>query len=114
MILGGSKYGGGGGVRRCVRKGQRFSMRCDFCPAHDRVNIIICILKAEKSGNFLGGLVVKNPPSNAGDMGLIPIKELRSCMPRPNLAFMPQLLNPCTATKSSHAAAKTWHSQINK
>ena len=78
MILGGSKYGGDGGVRRCVRKGQRFSIRCDLCPAHDRVNIIMYILKVEKSGNFSSGLVVKKPPSNAGVLGLIPVKELRS------------------------------------
>ncbi|KAI4589680.1 hypothetical protein MJG53_000729 [Ovis ammon polii x Ovis aries] len=55
------------------------------------VNIIMCILKAEKSGNFPGSLVVKKPPSNAGVVGLIPVKELRSCMLRGNLAFVPQV-----------------------
>ena len=29
-------------------------------------------LKKSLSWDFLGGLVVKNPPANAGDMGLIP------------------------------------------
>ena len=32
-------------------------------------------------GDFPGGPVVKNPPSNAGDMGSIPGGELRSHMP---------------------------------
>ena len=35
-------------------------------------------------GDFPGGPVVKNPSFNAGDMGLIPGRELRSHMPRGN------------------------------
>ena len=35
--------------------------------------------------------VVKNPPSNAGDMGSIPGRELRSQTPRGSYTRMPQL-----------------------
>jgi len=34
------------------------------------------------SRDFPGGPVVKNPPAIAGDMGLIPVQELRSHVPR--------------------------------
>ena len=40
-----------------------------------------------------GGAVVKNPPANAGDMGLIPDLG-RSHMPQSNQARAPQLLKP--------------------
>ena len=36
--------------------------------------------KEGTSWDFPGGPVVKNPPSNAGDMGSIPGQELRSHM----------------------------------
>ena len=42
--------------------------------------------------DFLGGAVVKNPPANAGDMGLSPGPG-RSHMPRSNWARAPQLLS---------------------
>ena len=42
---------------------------------------------------FPGGSVVKNPPANAGDMGLIPDLG-RSHVPRSNEAHVPQLLKP--------------------
>ena len=42
---------------------------------------------------FPGGLVVKNPPANAGDMGLIPSPR-RFHMPRNNQALEPQPLKP--------------------
>ena len=32
----------------------------------------------QRQGDFPGGPVVKNLPSNAGDTGLIPVGELRS------------------------------------
>ena len=42
--------------------------------------------KEEKQAgwDFPGGPLVKNPPANAWDMGLIPGQELRSHMPRNN------------------------------
>ena len=48
-----------------------------------------CGLSEEKKSNFLklllwdfpGSLVVKTPPSSAGDVGLILVGELRSYMP---------------------------------
>ena len=43
---------------------------------------------------FPGGLVVKNPPANAGDMGSIPGPE-RSHMPWSSWACAPQLLGQC-------------------
>ena len=43
---------------------------------------------------LLGGSVVKSPPANAGDMGLIPGLG-RSHMQRSNLAPVPQLLSLC-------------------
>ena len=49
----------------------------------------------KKNWGFPGGLVVKNPPANAGDMGSIPDLE-RSHMPQGNLAWVPQLLNLCS------------------
>ena len=33
---------------------------------------IIILFKTVKTGDFPGGSVDKNPPANAGDMGLIP------------------------------------------
>ena len=44
-------------------------------------------------GVFLGALVVKNPPANAGDMGSIPDGG-RSHMPWSNWACAPQLFEP--------------------
>ena len=45
--------------------------------------------------DFPGGPVVKNPPTNAGDMGLIPGPE-RSHMPWVMYTHEPQLLNLCS------------------
>ena len=50
-----------------------------------------------KIPDFPGGTVVKNPPANAGDMGLIPGLEI-SHVPWSNQAHVPQLLSPCTTT----------------
>ena len=72
--------------------------------------------------------MVKNPPSNTGDVGSIPGRgtkiphatgELSPCAattePTRSGARMPQLeRSPRTATKSPCAAAKTRRSQINK
>ena len=44
---------------------------------------------------FLGGLVVKNPPANAGDMGSIPGPG-RSHRQQSNSAGAPQLLGLCS------------------
>ena len=46
-------------------------------------------------GGFPGGLVVKNPPANTGDMGSIPDPG-RSHMPRSNEAHVPRLLSLCS------------------
>ena len=46
-------------------------------------------------GDFPGGLVVKNPPSSAGDVGLIPGWELRSLMPQDSEALTLQLEKSC-------------------
>ena len=46
----------------------------------------------QHDGDFPGGAVVKNPPANAGDMGLSPGPG-RSHMPRSNKAHAPQLLS---------------------
>ena len=35
-------------------------------------------------GDSPGGPLVKNPPYNAGDAGLIPVRELRFHMPQSN------------------------------
>ena len=50
---------------------------------------LILIFKKKIQG-FPGGSVVKNPPANAGDTGLIPIPG-RSHMPQGSLAHAPQL-----------------------
>ena len=47
---------------------------------------------------FPGGIMVKNLPANAEDMGFIPGLGI-SHMPQSNKARVPQLLGPCaTAT----------------
>ena len=46
-------------------------------------------------GNFLGGMVDKNPPANVWDTGLIPGPG-SSHMPRSNLASVPKLLSLCS------------------
>ena len=43
--------------------------------------------------DFPDGPVIKSPPANSGDTGLIPGLG-RSHMPRGNLACVPQLLSP--------------------
>ena len=49
-------------------------------------------LKHINRWDFPGGAVVKNPPANAGDTGLLPGPG-RSHMPRSNWARVPQLLS---------------------
>ena len=53
-------------------------------------------------GDFPGGAVVKNPPTNAGDMGLSPGLG-RSHMPWSNESHAPQLLSLCATTTEVHA-----------
>jgi len=48
------------------------------------------------TGDFPGGPVVKNPPANAGDTGLIPGRG-RLHMPGSNYAHEPPLPSPCAA-----------------
>ena len=62
---------------------------------------------------FPGGAVVKNPPANAGDMGLSPGPE-RSRVPWSNEARVPQLLKPAClepvlCNKRSHCNEKSAH-----
>ena len=59
--------------------------------------------------NFPGGLVVKNLPANAGDVGLIPGLG-RTHMQWSNLAHAPQLLSVTTQSLSSTRAATTMRS----
>ena len=85
------------------------------------------------SGNFPGGPVVKNPPSNAGDEGLSPgqgtkiphalgqiSQRAATTESTHSRAHVPQLLSPCAATKDpachneDPTARKTQCSQINK
>ena len=51
--------------------------------------------KSERAGyisrDFPDGLVVKNPPSKAGEAGLILVRELGSHVPRSNFVHMPEL-----------------------
>ena len=46
--------------------------------------------------------MVKNPPANAGETGLIPAPG-RSHMPQSNKAREPQLLSPQATTTEAHA-----------
>ena len=50
-------------------------------------------VKEKKSLDFPGGTVDKNPPDNAGDLGLVPGAR-RSHLLWNNLAHVPQLLSP--------------------
>ena len=56
-------------------QGQRASGVWCFTDSHSS--------QKEYEQGFPGGLVIKNPPANAGDMGLIPGPE-RSHMPQSN------------------------------
>ena len=84
--------------------------------------------KSRNSGDFPGGPVVKNPPANPGDMGLIPAPG-GSHVPWSNWSRVPQLplsprargsasreapakRSPLTTTRESpFAATKTQHNQ---
>ena len=50
--------------------------------------------KEIKDGDFLGGPVVKNPPANVGDMGLIPGSG-RFHMLQGNQAHVPPTAEAC-------------------
>ena len=70
-------------------------------------------------GDFPGGPVVKDPPSNAGDAGLIPSLGTKIPHGAGNWAYEPQILSPHglqleslnAARKILQATAKTWCSQ---
>ena len=53
------------------------------------------------NGNLPGGLVVKNPPSNAGDMGLIPGQGTKI----PHAMWQ---LNPYTTTRENPTHCNVW------
>ena len=57
---------------------------------------------------FPCGLVVKNPPANAGVVGSVPGSG-RSHMPRSNEACIPPLLKPVLCNKRSHCNEKPKH-----
>ena len=57
---------------------------------------------------FLGGPVVKNPPTNAGGMGSIPGLG-RSHMPRSHNYWRPCALGPVLCNKRSHLNEKRVH-----
>ena len=61
--------------------------------------------------DFLGGPVVKNLPSNAGDEGSIPGRE--TGIPRAEGLLSSHAMEPETM-KDPTAATKTWCGQINK
>lgn len=63
-------------------------------------------IQKELSGNFPGGLVVKIPPSNAGDRGLILDGELISHMPG-TIKTAPQLEKPVHSSEEPNATTKT-------
>ena len=73
-------------------------------------NVYICIAESlcctaqmnTTLRDFPGGAVVKNPPSNAGDAGSIPGRELRSHMPWGNEVRVPQLLSLRTLEPMHH------------
>ena len=63
-------------------------------------------------GDFLGGPVVENPPSNAGDMGSNPGQGTKIPHAQGQLdPCVPQLLSPPVTTKIACAATETQHSQ---
>ena len=75
--------------------------------------------------DFPVGAVVKNPPGNAGDVGLIPGQGtkiphaaeqlgLHTTGPGDSRAHVPQLDRPRATARIQHAATKTRRSQINK
>ena len=59
-------------------------------------------INKKKSRDFPGGAVVKNPPANAGDMGLSPGPGRRSRMPRSSWAHAPQLLSLRSGAHEPH------------
>ena len=63
------------------------------------------LFKKQQAGYFPGGSVVKNPPCNAGDMGLIPDSGAH---------MEPEWMILHASTTMLHATTKTWCSQINK
>ena len=68
-------------------------------------------------GDFHGGPVVKNPPSNAGDVGSIPGQRIRSYMPQGNKARGPQLPSLAPQLESPLAAnyrKKTHRPQLER
>ena len=52
-------------------------------------------IEKKKGGDFPGGLIAENPPSNAGDMGLIPGQRTR-------IPHAVGQLHPHTVTEPSH------------
>ena len=68
----------------------------------------------QRLGDFPGGPVVKNLPSNAGDAGLIPVWGTRIPHAVGQLSLHAATKIPCAATKIPRAATKTRHGQMNK
>ena len=72
-----------------------FSMDNFFFNSSDLLKTSLTCNQNSKCWDFPGGAVVKNPPANAGDTGLIPGPG-RSHMPQSNEARAPQLLSLCS------------------
>ena len=85
------------------------------CAPHGHLRLPATTLEGKLMGDFPGGPVVKNPPSNAGDMGLIPGQGTK-------IPHALGQLSPCTATReasspqvlSPHSTRKTHTLQLEK
>ena len=75
------------------------------CAPHGHLRLCATTLEGKLMGDFPGGPVVKNPPSNAGDMGLIPGQGTK--IPR----ALGQLSPRTTTRESLCTTVKTQYSQ---
>ena len=66
----------------------------------------------EKRKGFPGGLVVRSPPANGGNMGPVPVREDLTCCkattPEPQL-LGPAALQPVTGSRGSGCSKKPAH-----
>ena len=69
-----------------------------------------CLLKKSGTSGFPGGSMVKNPPTNAGDLGSIPCSG-RSHMLWGNWAHVPQLLSLCSRAGKPQLMSPTTEAQ---
>ena len=64
------------------------------CAPHGHLRLPATTLEGKLMGDFPGGPVVKNPPSNARDMGLIPGQGTK-------IPYASEQLSPHTTTRES-------------